>query len=174
MEAILDGFRAWRAGEGLWPHAPGRPGVRRRSCPRGIHDPRPWPRSWLPRRRHCRTSWPAAASRSVRKIAFHAPCSLQHGQKVRGVVGILGAAGYSLTPVAPMHIFAADRPAPIRCCSHPCPCSYGPTSCLPWRPGRPEPVVSANIRLHRASGSRLEPTRSTWIELIDEKITKRT
>jgi len=114
------------------------------------------------------------APRSVGKIAFHAPCSLQHGQKVRGVVeGILGAAGYSLTPVADAHL----------CCG-----SAGTYSLLQpslslqlranklsaLEAGRPERIVSANIGCieHLGAGSSL-PVQH-WIELIDEKITKRT
>src|SRR5574340_420778 len=39
------------------------------------------------------------------RLAFHAPCTLQHGQKIRGVVErILVAAGYELTPVADSHL----------------------------------------------------------------------
>jgi glycolate oxidase iron-sulfur subunit len=40
-----------------------------------------------------------------RKIAFHAPCSLQHGQKIRGKVeSLLTSAGFSLTPVPDGHL----------------------------------------------------------------------
>ncbi len=40
-----------------------------------------------------------------RPIAFHPPCSLQHGQKVRGVIeGILSDAGFQLLPVAESHL----------------------------------------------------------------------
>jgi glycolate oxidase iron-sulfur subunit len=39
------------------------------------------------------------------KVAFHAPCSLQHGQKLMGVVeSQLSALGYQLQPVADAHI----------------------------------------------------------------------
>jgi len=39
------------------------------------------------------------------KMAFHAPCSLQHGLKIRGVVEqLLSAAGFDLTPVADAHL----------------------------------------------------------------------
>lgn len=39
------------------------------------------------------------------KIAFHAPCTLQHGQKIRGVVeGLLEVAGYAVTPVTDSHL----------------------------------------------------------------------
>ncbi len=40
-----------------------------------------------------------------KRIAFHPPCSLQHGQKLRGVIeGILTQAGYELLPVEELHL----------------------------------------------------------------------
>jgi glycolate oxidase iron-sulfur subunit len=40
-----------------------------------------------------------------RKIAFHSPCSLQHGQKLPGLAeGLLTRLGYELTPVADGHL----------------------------------------------------------------------
>ncbi len=40
------------------------------------------------------------ACRSTEKIAFHAPCSLQHGQRLGGLVeGLLRRLGFTLTPV---------------------------------------------------------------------------
>ncbi|HLE67700.1 MAG TPA: heterodisulfide reductase-related iron-sulfur binding cluster, partial [Burkholderiales bacterium] len=39
------------------------------------------------------------------RVAFQSPCSLQHGQQIRGVVeGMLAKAGYELTPVADAHL----------------------------------------------------------------------
>jgi glycolate oxidase iron-sulfur subunit len=39
------------------------------------------------------------------KIAFHPPCSLQHGQQIRGATEkILRAAGIELTPVPDVHL----------------------------------------------------------------------
>ena len=41
----------------------------------------------------------------AKKIVFHPPCSLQHGQKITGVVeNILGSLGYQLNPVTNSHI----------------------------------------------------------------------
>lgn len=40
-----------------------------------------------------------------KRIAFHPPCSLQHGQKLNGVIeSILTRAGYELVPVADAHL----------------------------------------------------------------------
>lgn len=42
---------------------------------------------------------------TTRKIAFHAPCTLQHGQKLNGVVEpLLRQLGFMLTPVADAHL----------------------------------------------------------------------
>jgi len=111
------------------------------------------------------------APASEQKIAVHAPCSLQHGQKIRGVVeGLLGAAGYVLTPVADGHL----------CCG-----SAGTYSLLQpglsrqlrdnnlaaLGAGSPERIVSANIGcIEHLCGAATVPVQH-WIELIDEKIT---
>ena len=40
-----------------------------------------------------------------RRVAFHSPCTLQHGQKIRGVVeGILERAGFELCAVSDAHL----------------------------------------------------------------------
>ena len=113
----------------------------------------------------------SAAAVERRRIAFHAPCSLQHGQKIRGVVEkLLEAAGFELAPVRDAHL----------CCG-----SAGTYSLLqPTLAGRLRAdkldalvdsggatVVSANIGCieHLAAGGRL-PVKH-WIELIDEYFT---
>ncbi len=102
------------------------------------------------------------------KLAFHSPCTLQHGLKVRGVVEeLLTAAGYELTPVADSHL----------CCG-----SAGTYSVLQpeiagklrdnklaaLHAGLPAVIATANIGCltHLQSGSET-PVRH-WIELIDE------
>ena len=103
-------------------------------------------------------------------IAFHSPCSLQHGLKIRGVVeSILMRAGFELTPVPDAHL----------CCG-----SAGTYSILQpemsrrlladkvraLETGRPTMVATANIGCltHIQSGTGT-PVRH-WIELVDEKI----
>ncbi len=105
------------------------------------------------------------------RLAFHAPCTLQHGQKIRGVVeALLLAAGYELVPVADGHL----------CCG-----SAGTYSVLQATisrqlranklaalgAGQPEVIASANIGCitHLQEGSAL-PVRH-WIELLDERLT---
>ncbi len=46
-----------------------------------------------------------SVARPPRRIAFHAPCSLQHGQRIRGTVEeLLTAAGFELVPVRDAHL----------------------------------------------------------------------
>jgi glycolate oxidase iron-sulfur subunit len=104
------------------------------------------------------------------RLAFHSPCTLQHGLKIRGLIEeFLGAAGFSLTPVADSHL----------CCG-----SAGTYSILqPELAGRlrdnklaslmagaPEVIATANIGCltHLQAGSPV-PVRH-WIELIDEAL----
>jgi glycolate oxidase iron-sulfur subunit len=104
------------------------------------------------------------------KVAFHSPCTLQHGQKIVGVIeALLGKAGYELTPVADKHL----------CCG-----SAGTYSILQkelsqqllrnklgaLQSGKPAQIVSANIgcQSHLQSGTEM-PVRH-WIELIEEAI----
>lgn len=104
------------------------------------------------------------------KLAFHSPCSLQHGQKIRGAVEeLLAAAGFALTAVADSHL----------CCG-----SAGSYSVLQpeiatrlrdnkisaLSSGRPAAIATANIGClaHLQSGSDL-PVRH-WIELLDERL----
>lgn len=104
------------------------------------------------------------------KLAFHSPCTLQHGLKIRGIIeDFLSAAGYTLTPVADAHL----------CCG-----SAGTYSILqPDLSARlrenklaalsaasPRAIATANIGCltHLQAGSLL-PVRH-WIELIDEAL----
>jgi glycolate oxidase iron-sulfur subunit len=104
------------------------------------------------------------------RVAFHAPCSLQHGMKIRGEVEeILRAIGHELLPVADAHL----------CCG-----SAGTYSILQpeiastlkrnklaaLEADRPSVIATANIgcQAHLASGT-ARPVRH-WIELLDERM----
>jgi len=106
------------------------------------------------------------ASRSERRVAWHAPCSLQHGQKITNVVeNLLGGAGYELVTVRDSHL----------CCG-----SAGTYSVLqPQLSDRlktdkiqalsadaPEVIATANVgcQTHLNSGSDIEVLH--WIELL--------
>jgi glycolate oxidase iron-sulfur subunit len=105
--------------------------------------------------------------RTAARVAFHPPCTLQHGIGIRGdVERLLVAAGFSLLPVADAHL----------CCG-----SAGTYSILqPDLAGRlkvnklhaleangPDAIATANIgcMTHLQSGATV-PVRH-WVELID-------
>ncbi len=102
------------------------------------------------------------------KIAYHPPCSLQHGQQLRGMAEqLLRDAGFELTPVADAHL----------CCG-----SAGAYSVLnpeiagqlkqrklaSLEAGKPAMICSSNIGCltHLQSGTNT-PVKH-WIEVIDE------
>ncbi|MGP1678139.1 MAG: glycolate oxidase subunit GlcF [Burkholderiales bacterium] len=106
------------------------------------------------------------------KLALQLPCSLQHGQQIRGVVeGILLAAGFELTPVADSHL----------CCG-----SAGTYSILqPELAGRlkanklaalhagsPQAIVSANLGCmsHLQSGTALPMEH--WIVALERRLAR--
>ena len=110
------------------------------------------------------------AARPTTKLAFHAPCTLQHGMQIRGQVEpVLRALGFELTPVADAHL----------CCG-----SAGTYSILQpelanalkanklraLEAGQPVEIATANIgcMTHLASGTRM-PVRH-WIELLDARL----
>jgi glycolate oxidase iron-sulfur subunit len=112
----------------------------------------------------------APADNAVTRVAFHAPCTLQHGLKIRGVVEpLLAAAGFELVPVADSHL----------CCG-----SAGTYSVLQpeiatrlrddklaaLSAGQPRFIASANVGCiaHLQGGSNVAVRH--WIELIDERL----
>jgi glycolate oxidase iron-sulfur subunit len=112
--------------------------------------------------------WAQQEGKATTSVAFHSPCSLQHGLRIRGVVeSILADAGFTLTAVPDAHL----------CCG-----SAGTYSILQpelstqllenkvraLESGKPAVVATANIGClaHIASAADV-PVRH-WIELIDE------
>jgi glycolate oxidase iron-sulfur subunit len=112
----------------------------------------------------------APAHRVASRLAYHPPCSLQHGQQVRGAAErVLAAAGFTLTPVGDAHL----------CCG-----SAGTYSILqPELAGRlkanklaalhagsPQAIASANIGCltHLQGGTSLQVKH--WIEFLDERL----
>ena len=101
------------------------------------------------------------------RIAFQSPCSLQHGQQIRGKVeALLARVGYELTPVRDAHL----------CCG-----SAGTYSLLQPKiaaelrarklaaleEGAPQAIATANIGcLAHLQGPTATPVRH-WIELVD-------
>jgi len=108
-----------------------------------------------------------APTRGPQRVAFHSPCTLQHGQKIRGVVeGILERAGFELTAVADAHL----------CCG-----SAGTYSILQPKlsrallsrkidsleADRPEAIATANIGCYAHLGPAASVPVRHWIQLLD-------
>jgi len=107
---------------------------------------------------------------SERLLAFHSPCSLQHGLKIHGTVeSLLRAAGYKLTAVADAHL----------CCG-----SAGTYSVLQpvlsqrllnhkivaLTAGAPSMIVSANVGcIGHLQGATALPVKH-WIEVLDARL----
>ena len=104
------------------------------------------------------------------RVAFHSPCTLQHGLKLKGTIeALLTSLGYELTPVPDAHL----------CCG-----SAGTYSILQpelagqlrdnkiaaLESGKPDAILTANIgcQAHLQSVTEL-PVRH-WIEAIDESL----
>jgi glycolate oxidase iron-sulfur subunit len=108
---------------------------------------------------------------SAEAIAFHSPCTLQHGQQLDGLVeGILQRAGFKLTRVADAHL----------CCG-----SAGTYSILQpelserllhnklqaLQAGAPEVIATANVGCQLHLASQADRPVKHWIELLDEAFT---
>ncbi|MBK7677152.1 MAG: glycolate oxidase subunit GlcF [Candidatus Accumulibacter sp.] len=104
------------------------------------------------------------------RVAFHSPCTLQHAQKIRGVVeALLVAAGYQLSPVADPHLCCGS--AGTYSISQPVLATQLRDNKLAaMAAGSPAVLVTANIgcQTHLQGGSTM-PVRH-WIELIDERL----
>lgn len=105
-----------------------------------------------------------------RRIAFHSPCTLQHGQQLNGAVeDILQRLGFTLTSVADAHL----------CCG-----SAGTYSILQpnlsqqlrknklecLQADRPDLIATANVGCQLHLESAAEVAVKHWIELIDESL----
>ena len=103
------------------------------------------------------------------RVAFHSPCTLQHGQQIRGSIEqLLDAAGFELVPVADAHL----------CCG-----SAGTYSILQpalslrlrdnkiaaLRGGEPGAIATANIgcMTHLQSGTGTPVLH--WVQLVDQR-----
>jgi glycolate oxidase iron-sulfur subunit len=104
------------------------------------------------------------------RLAFQSPCSLQHGQQIRGKVeSLLEQAGYELTPVPEAHL----------CCG-----SAGTYSILQpelstqlrsrklaaLQDGQPAAIATANIGCLTHLGAAAEVPVRHWIELLEEAL----
>ena len=108
---------------------------------------------------------PAGAGRG--KLAFQSPCTLQHGQQIRGrVEALLAKAGYELTPVNDAHLCCGS--AGTYSLTQPAISAELRTRKLAaLEAGDPALIATANIGcLTHLQGATATPVRH-WIELVD-------
>jgi len=108
-----------------------------------------------------------------KRVAFHSPCSLQHGLKLRGAVeALLTSLGFELTPVPDAHLccgsagtYSILQPALSRRLL------ANKTAAL--ASGSPSAILTANIgcQMHLQSAMSL-PVRH-WIEALDDALPRR-
>jgi glycolate oxidase iron-sulfur subunit len=125
------------------------------------------PAQWLP---EALAAADLSIARDDRPLAFHPPCTLQHGQRIRGAVeGLLQSLGARLVPVADSHLccgsagtYSVTQPALSRELRDRKLAALGERS--------PAMILSANIGCisHLAGGSAV-PVRH-WLEWLDERI----
>jgi len=100
------------------------------------------------------------------RVAFHSPCTLQHGQGITGVVEkLLQQAGYTLLPVADTHlccgsagtysILQADLATQLR-----------DNKLAALQAGRPDVIATANIGCHAHLAGAAGVPVVHWIELL--------
>jgi glycolate oxidase iron-sulfur subunit len=101
------------------------------------------------------------------KVAFQSPCTLQHGQQIRGrVEALLSRAGYELTPVNDAHLccgsagtYSLTQPAIST--------ELRSRKLAALQAGAPATIATANIGcLTHLQGGTATPVRH-WIELLD-------
>jgi len=113
---------------------------------------------------------PQERAAKPRAVAFHSPCSLQHGQKIQGVVeSILREAGLALTPVPDAHLccgsagtYSILQPALSRRLLH--------DKVRALESGGPELVATANVGCLAHLESGLSRPVVHWIELLDRRL----
>ena len=101
------------------------------------------------------------------RVAFQSPCTLQHGQQIRGKVeALLARVGYELTPVRDAHLccgsagtYSLLHPAIAR--------ELRARKLATLEEGAPQAIATANIGcLTHLQGASATPVRH-WIELLD-------
>ena len=112
----------------------------------------------------------AVSGQANTKVAFHSPCTLQHGQKLGGVVEkILSSAGFTLTEVQDPHL----------CCG-----SAGTYSILQAKLSQqllnnklsalqndqPDLIATANIGCQMHMASKADVPVKHWLEVLDEHL----
>lgn len=103
-----------------------------------------------------------------RRVAYHPPCTLQHGQGITGLAEkLLRDAGFELTPVPDSHLCCGsagtysilERDLAQRLLSNKLDALQG---------GRPDCIATANVGCQLHLETRAEVPVRHWIELLDE------
>src|ERR1035437_9831243 len=110
------------------------------------------------------------ANTRTAKLALQLPCSLQHGQKITGVVeSILVAAGFELTPVADSHLSCGSA-GTYSILQPELSAKLKANKLAALHAGSPQAIVSANIGClsHLQSGTALPLEH--WIVALERRL----
>ncbi|MDR5644420.1 glycolate oxidase subunit GlcF [Burkholderia cenocepacia] len=107
-----------------------------------------------------------------KRIAFHCPCTLQHGQKLGGAVeNVLQGLGFELTPIENSHLccgsagtYSITQPVLSR--------QLRDNKLDALEAGQPDEIVTANIGCQTHLGSAGRTPVRHWIELVDESLAR--
>ena len=105
--------------------------------------------------------------RNSGKVAFQSPCTLQHGQQIRGrVEEILGSAGYEVVAVNDAHLCCGSA-GTYSLLHPPIAAELRRRKLTALQAGQPQTIATANIGcLAHLQGAAERPVRH-WIELLD-------
>ena len=109
----------------------------------------------------------AIAGRKLRRIAWHPPCTLQHGQRLTGVVErILREAGYELAPVADAHLCCGSAGAySLLQPQMSAELKRGKAAALAH--GQPDAVATANVGCQTHLADAMAVPVLHWLELLE-------
>ncbi len=100
------------------------------------------------------------------RVAFHAPCTLQHGQRITGVVeNLLEALGYTLTRVADSHLCCGSA-GTYSILQHRLAARLRDNKLAALQDDRPDLIATANIGCHMHLGAQAQVPVRHWIELL--------
>ena len=101
------------------------------------------------------------------KVAFHSPCTLQHGQQISGVVeNILERAGFNLTTVPDSHLCCGSA-GTYSLLQRPLSQQLLTNKLAALQSGTPDVIATANIGCHMHLETEAEIPVMHWVELLD-------
>jgi glycolate oxidase iron-sulfur subunit len=106
------------------------------------------------------------------RIAYHAPCTLQHGQKLPGIVeGLLQKLGFKLTPVENPHLCCGSA-GTYSILQPELASRLGRQKARSLEQGSPTLIATANIGCLNHLNAETELPVIHWIELLDSSLRK--